>query len=184
MCWQRKWPDQSHGTLVLQLKTILCALRQKNIILFKVGGHARNRNTAIYHPSQSITCSLTTTKFCAAPIRMKAASTALRQLACTCWDALNVTFGIWPATCGNGRQTFMKRTVNGWRCAAARGATLGISRAWLPASTFVRTAVVTATGFVCCLPLPGDVLFSVFCFLRSVCPPAVRREIFKKSGGL
>ena len=63
MRWQRKWTDQSHGTLVWHRKTILCAVRPKNIILFKVGCHARNRNTAIYHPSQPVTCDLTTTMF-------------------------------------------------------------------------------------------------------------------------
>ena len=32
--------DQSHGTLVLHLETILCAVCQKNTILFKIGYHA------------------------------------------------------------------------------------------------------------------------------------------------
>ena len=63
MCWQRKWADQSHGTLVLQLETILCTVRQKNIILFKVGYHAWYRNTAIYHPLQPVTCYLTITVY-------------------------------------------------------------------------------------------------------------------------
>ena len=61
MRWQRKRTDQSHGALVLHLETILCAVRQKNIILFKVGCHARNRNTTFHHPSQLITYYLTTT---------------------------------------------------------------------------------------------------------------------------
>ncbi len=63
MCWQRQWPDQPHGTLVLPLKTILCPVRPKNLILFKVGHHARNRNTAFYHSLQPVTCYLTTTDF-------------------------------------------------------------------------------------------------------------------------
>ena len=61
MCWQREWADQSHGALVLHLEAILCAVRQKNIILFKIRHHARNRHSPFYHPLQPITYYLATT---------------------------------------------------------------------------------------------------------------------------
>jgi len=49
--------------LVLHLETILRALCQKNIILFKIGCHAPNGHKAFYHSSQPITYYLTTTDF-------------------------------------------------------------------------------------------------------------------------
>ena len=61
MCWQRERADQSHGALVLHLEAILCAVRQKNIILFKIWFHARNRHSAFHHPLQPITYYLATT---------------------------------------------------------------------------------------------------------------------------
>ena len=64
MCWQRKRTNQSYGTLVLHLETILCAVRQKNTLLFKIRCYARNRGSALYHPLQPITCYLTTTIKC------------------------------------------------------------------------------------------------------------------------
>jgi len=54
---------QSHGTLVQHIETIQCSLCAEDLVLFKVGFHARNRNKALHHPSQSITCYLTTTYF-------------------------------------------------------------------------------------------------------------------------
>ena len=46
----------------MHFATILCTLRQKDIVLFKIPYHARNRNQTFYHSIQSITCYLTTTQ--------------------------------------------------------------------------------------------------------------------------
>ena len=63
LCRQRQRTNQSYGTLVLHFATILWTLRQKDIVLFKIPYHARNRNQTFYHSIQSITCYLTTTQF-------------------------------------------------------------------------------------------------------------------------
>jgi len=64
MCWQRERADQSHGALVLHLEAVLCAVRQKNIVLFKIRHQARNRHSAFHHPLQPITYYLATTISC------------------------------------------------------------------------------------------------------------------------
>ena len=49
MCWKRKRADESYGTMVQHIQTIQCSLREKNVVLFKIRNHARNRNQAFHH---------------------------------------------------------------------------------------------------------------------------------------
>ena len=63
MCWQGKWADKSHGTLVQPLETIQCSFCAQNFVVLKVGHHARDCNQTFHCSLQLITYYLTAIDF-------------------------------------------------------------------------------------------------------------------------
>ena len=101
---QRKRTNQSYGTLVWHLATVLCTFRPKNTILFKIRCNTQNRHQTLYHSIQSITYYLTITPMCKGC-----------QSYSDFWEAYQLVFPVETHHCvgkGSGQTNHMER----WYC--------------------------------------------------------------------